>query len=240
MARYVYSPFYPVTDRCEISHRAGWALYWAQELGAQLLTTSTMHQIADVKTTDEVYIYHGMEFKDTLNLQSGLTPELADRVKLFMDLQASTRGECDQPRSINAYLQRPRAKRAPTIADLAKAGRRLGYETVLNPSVSAAQSWSPGLRGQPRAIALSSRCCDQPPRRVDLHGALSRGLDQLIQATPFTPKNLKKLTLYLGNIDLRHHWCRQPDPLGVVRGLGGRFENSANQPASALSQVRDH
>ena len=46
-----------------------------------------------------------------------------------------------------------------------------------------------------------------------LHGALKRGLKSFI--TPFG-SNIKHLTLYFGNIDIRHHLMRQGDPFGAM------------------------
>ena len=54
-----------------------------------------------------------------------------------------------------------------------------------------------------------------------MFGALKRGLKSFIE--PFGPQ-IKKLTLYFGNIDIRHHLMRQPDPAAALFAMLDEYE----------------
>jgi hypothetical protein len=62
-----------------------------------------------------------------------------------------------------------------------------------------------------------------------LYGALSIGLDKLIKERAGIPKPLKEVELYFGNIDIRHHLCRQPDRVAAVNLLVDKYFRQAEE-----------
>ena len=216
----VLSPFYPVSDQLDTSHRAGWARYWASELSAELFTTSRMAEIDSLKRGDVIKCYHGMEFKGQMNLQSGLTDEILARVKRLLD--ATKRGV--QIHSLDQHMPdygKLLAERGmdPTSADaLSKLCRK------------APVMWAPTqdpnflILGDSHALSLYR------PRSVihrndgqTLHGALTLGLMTLVDAVRFewdvALGGRDRFTFYYGNIDIRHHLNRQPDPKAAIKEL---------------------
>lgn len=208
--RYVISPFYPVADNLDVSHRAGWARYWTKELEAELLTTKTMDKLETIEPTSEVYLYHGMEWTGQLNLQSGLTQDVENRA---MRLVHATKRkvtvvslDCAMPAYGTLLAQRGYTegksldhalKTAPCLLVPSRSPRRL-------------------ILGDSHSLSLyrpNSVIC-----RIDgktLHGMLQYGLvkylDSWIESVKIDFKRLECLTCYFGNIDIRHHLLRQMD-----------------------------
>jgi len=220
--RYVVSPFYPVSDNVDVSHRAGWARYAAQELGAKLLTTQHMGLVADLKRGDELICYHGMEFKGQMNLQSGLTDEILARVKRLLD--AKKKGvkiySLDVPMPNYGQLLGERGM-DPTSS-----------EALTKLCGSAGKILTPNIRPKRLVIGDSHALSQYVPGStivrndsLTLYGALRRN-DGLFQDTHVFGfewdcvwNDVEVITAYYGNIDIRHHLYRQPDPKQAIKEL---------------------
>lgn len=225
MPAYMLSPFYPVADKVDTSHRAGWARYWAHALehfkvhsDVVLLTTGTMAALDEAKKGDVVYAYHGMEWSGALNLQSGLTDEIVNRADRL--IRAKLRGvkiiSTDVPMPNYGKLLGERGYDG--AENLTKALSRQGF--LLTPTerpthVIMGDSHS---LSQYRPGAVIYRTDGQT-----LHGALELGLLKRLGGWEFEThvelQKLELLTSYFGNIDIRHHLLRQPDPKLAVRKL---------------------
>jgi len=208
MGLYLYSPLTSVTDRIEVSHRAGWALYWAEELGAKLVTTSQMDGFANgVNPGDTVYLYHGMEFKDSLNFPGGPQPEIYDRAndlrligeKTGSRLFSADRDMPDYAGLLGSRLDPKRFDRKKLHGALARGvGQR--WPTAKPKHLVVGDSHSLSLYRKGSRIHRNDG--------LTLYGALERGLAGLVKKAACP--GLSSITLYLGNIDIRHHLLRHP------------------------------
>jgi hypothetical protein len=206
MGLYLFSPLTPVTDRIEVSHRAGWALYWAEEIGAKLITTSHMDRVTDiVKPGDTVYVYHGMEFKDALNFPGGPQPELYERVRKFQAVgELVGYGLFSMDRTMPPYDELLGARLLAPEFD------QRGLYRVIAKSVG--QRWPTTkpknlVVGDSHALSLytkGSRIFRNDG--LTLHGALNTGLSSLVNQA-WCP-TIQSITFYFGNIDIRHHVLR--------------------------------
>ena len=71
---------------------------------------------------------------------------------------------------------------------------------------------------------------------LTLYSILRDGLSSKIQErTGINPSSLDELTIYAGNIDVRHHLCRQEDPEGAVKQLA---QDLCSQAAALGTRVR--
>lgn len=205
MTRYVYSPFTPIADRYETSHRAGWALYWAHVLGAVVITTKDMASfLYRVEKTDEVFVYHGMEFRDALNFPGGMPDVMVSRAELLAKLGRRLGPKLismDREMPDYAFLMEKQTKYswAPLKAALVKSTwmpwpLTTSRELVLGDSHSLSQysGWARVYRNDGQT----------------LHGALSKRLLTMVDwALPGIDK-LTAVRFYFGNIDVRHHLAR--------------------------------
>lgn len=240
MKTVVISPFYPISDKLDTSHRAGWARYWANELKNQgdidvdLLTTARMGEVANLRRGDRIHCYHGMEFKGQMNLQSGLTDEILNRVKLLID--AAKRGvrisSLDVPMPDYGRLLAERGMDPTSAEALTKACGKA--QPALCPN------------NQPKHVAigdshmLSLYRPDTTVLRNDsltLYGALRRGgswggllmdVNILEHEWGVELDKLDSMTFYYGNIDIRHHLLRQETPATsmkeIVKDYGAQIE----------------
>lgn len=218
--KYVVSPFYPVSDKLDVSHRAGWARYWTKELGAELLTTNTMSYIEDLdKGADEVYLYHGMEWSGAMNLQSGLTDEIVKRaerlrkckVKIFsLDIPMPAYGRLLAARGYEHGEALDKVLRKTAFLQLPMADPK----TVIMGDSHSLSQYTPG--------SVIYRTDGQT-----LFGALQTGLGKRLENWSFetgaTLEKLPKLVSYFGNIDVRHHLLRQESPQQAVKELVAEY-----------------
>ncbi len=234
MRTVILSPFYPVADKIDTSHRAGWARYWANETKAELLTTKTMAKIEELKKGDQILCYHGMEFKGQLNLQSGLTEEILARTKRLLD--AAKRGvqlvSVDQGMPNYGALLGERGM-DPTSADkltkvCAKAGR------LLVPNENPRQF----IFGDSHALSLyREETSIYRNDSLTLHGALQRGLFKMLDDFAFETEvsydRVEVLTVYFGNIDIRHHLLRPELPITAMKDLVTEYGKQLVEVAKA-------
>lgn len=223
MKEFVLSPFYPVSDKVDTSHRAGWARYWANELGVPLLTTKTMARVDELKKGDRLLCYHGMEFKGQMNLQSGLTDEILMRARRL--IAAAKRGvnlvSLDQTMPDYGALLAARGMDPTSSDSLTKACKKAG--TLKVPCVSPSHF----IFGDSHALSLYRPSATGTAifrnDSLTLHGALKLGLfamlDEFAFETGVAYDRCETLTVYFGNIDVRHHLARQPDPKQAIKEL---------------------
>lgn len=219
MTKYVYSPFYPISDKLDTSHRSGWAQYWAEELGAKVVTSKNDKDI-EFRGKDEIYLYHGMEWGGAMNLQSGLTDEIFDRITLLREI-------CDNAKVFSTDMPMPAYHELLTkrIEGDVAAGRVDGkWKTIKVTSFNARTVLYPTANptelivGDSHALSMY-----RPGARIiredgkTLFGALERGLSEW--AADHMVPSVKQITLYYGNIDIRHHLLRLPDPMKGVKEL---------------------
>lgn len=241
---YVLSPFYPVADKTDVSHRAGWARYWAHATGAILLTTKTMAHLASVKRGQTVGVYHGMEFKGQLNLQSGLTEAIRQRVDYM--LAAKRRGvkfvSLDQPMPDYGQL----------LAERGLDGEKAGALTKL--CKTAGRALVPTERPS-RIVIGDSHSLSQYERRGEvilredgqtLYGVvgpdrpgMAKYLDDKIWELGIETDQLEVISFYFGNIDIRHHLFREQDPVKATTELVKRYVSqvSAIDLASNCNEI---
>lgn len=229
MRTVLLSPFYPVSNQLDTSHRAGWARYWANELTHQgqkteLLTTETMKVVDELKKGDQVLCYHGMEFKGQLNLQSGLTDEILERAGRLIG--AAKRGvdliSLDEPMPNYGRLLGERGLDPTSASKLSNACGKAKTLLVPNREPEAI------VVGDSHSLAMYSP--GTTILRQDaktMHGALEFGLCKLVDVLQFemevSMKKVKRLSFYYGNIDIRHHLLRQPHPKASMQQMVDKY-----------------
>lgn len=241
MARYVYSPLYPVADKWQGSHRAGWAAYWAKELSATLVTTAGMAGFLErVQKKDTVFIYHGMEWNGSLNLQSGLTDTVFERAALLAHLAKKGASLISLDIEMPNYMDLLRTRLYHEIqrdAPVPEAWKKLDWQALTKAEAGA------GFQGYPMAEnwivgdshALSLYQPGSVIHRTDgltLYGALDpKNFDRLFKALleleVYCSQHPKSITFYLGNIDVRHHFARPG--AASVSALLPRYKSAIHQ-----------
>lgn len=206
------------------SHKGAWGrlIRWQlKEVGYEHVEVVTPAETASLADHyDVIVIEPGMEFKGTINFFGGLKDQDLTYLERLVAFPGSIYAE-GQPCPDYATALRKRweawwpddrkerlaaawERRRPYIPHFTHV--RNGSSWVVGDS-HALSAWRPGHLVQ-RHDGLT------------LHGALKRGLRTL---WPEVPTDC--LVLYLGNIDLRHHLCRQEDPYDATVELVEAYVN---------------
>ena len=204
------------------SHKAGWSWLWANQLKHYLkslgedVEIKVLHNEESWDGYDLVYLDHGMEFNgESLNLFGGAQDEPALRLRRLIENAPSKLYSLDRPMSDYGALGKGRLKACSDV------WRAVDWDAMTEACKLMSSLSQQDMKDEFNHLALGDShtfSMYKPGMMVcrndgqTLYGALKRGLKSFIE--PFG--NVKHLTLYFGNIDIRHHLMRQEDPFGAL------------------------
>jgi len=202
------------------------------------LEIETSEEMKDLSQYDKIYVYHGNDWGGTLNLFGGLKeytatdrferlthykgivyslqipfPDYAGMIKDRLD-KATAKGDKVQDGWLSAdYDNLRKIQTTSVVLDMKF------FETTDNLVI-----------GDSHAISLY-----RPGWNVNsvpfktLHGALDLGLKSFCAPESSKYLVLDDLDIYFGNIDIRHHLLRQPNPEEATRSLVAQYFEQANE-----------
>lgn len=212
----------PISKK-QYSHRGSWAYIWANQLKSYFEHFNIPAEITvlDGKSSWDdfncVYLYHGMEFNGkALNLFDGENDKNLSRLMRVLSRNDTNLYSLDISMPDFGRLAKRRvknvncpdnwknadwdavSKKCSEIGALTQADvcEHLEYDTLILGDSHTNSVY--------KARSVISRNDGQT-----LYGALNKGLSSFI--APFNNR-IKNITLYFGNIDIRHHLMRQEDP----------------------------
>lgn len=207
----------------EYSHKAGWAHMRACQLTDALKHPVTvLHNGESWDNYDIVYLYHGMEFQGTLNLFGGATGESAKFYERLINTKAVLIS-LDIPMPDYGELCKGRLKACDDY------WRNVDWDAVStkckNLPMMTQISSDKLIMGDSHAFSVYQRGYNVIRKDArTLRGVLRKGLRQEIIDQGFDPATINTITTYYGNIDIRHHLLREPDPKAAVDGLIAEYE----------------
>ena len=204
------------------SHKSGWAFMLCNQLKSAGYTDVTV--ITDTVTHWEenfhvVLIEHGMEFKGNFNIFGGANDDLYNQIiRLFSKGIRMYSLHHDMP-CVGTLIE----KRLKTGSELFK---------TLEVRIDEAKSICGKIQRVDHIEKTDKLCFGDshsfsqytPEFMVNrndgltLFGTLKRGLAEYVY--PWTTE----LRIYLGNIDIRHHLMRQPDPKAALTKMMNQYE----------------
>lgn len=193
------------------SHKSAWARMWAQQLGVELITGN---KTLDLSEYDVVYIDQGMEFAGSLNLFGGAVD--VGWAKRLMTIKGDIIS-LDQPLGDYGELGKSRLRACSdewaafdwdALSELCKKATTLKQSDRKTKKLCFGDSHS--FSALP---SLDYMACRNDG--LTMFGAIKKGFSEWI--TPFG--EIDSLVVYLGNIDIRHHLCRQEDPVKSTKDL---------------------
>jgi len=205
------------------SHRAGWAFMLLCELRNQGYENAKILGKYDKwNEFDSIIIDWGMEFKGAFNLFNANEKDPADRVQQFIEYPGQVYSlHIPFPTLAEEVEKRGRGKKIPLSAiDLDELKLRITRSTDIDNVVERANV----VLGDSHALSMY-----RPGHHVmrndgqTLHGALKLGLSSWL------PDHVENLVVYFGNIDIRHHLARLPDPMQGVRDLVEKYEEQLKE-----------
>ena len=216
----VTSPFTPVSSNIH-SHRAAQAAIYAEQLSAEfgnvhLDRTGDIH--SDPGSFDQVYTYHGNDWFGSLNLFGGMKNySNIDKLIRYSKLKAPVYSLwIDHPKY--SEMLKPRLD-----GDIHPDWHLVDWENLKKLEDTAITIRE--IETTNRAVAGDSHaiCMYRPGWFVNsvpfktLHGAIKEGLQTFIEP------HHEIAEFYFGNIDVRHHLCRQPNPEQAARDLAKKY-----------------
>lgn len=227
--KYVANPFTPIPKSTK-SHVFGWADYWARSLGAQIYRGD----FSDLKSTDEVYIDHGVNFSGSLNLFGGVSDEIVDRlIKLIGSGAEVISLDIDMP-EYGAMVEKrlgaksTSSKLTPTLVKCLKAlfdGNTNGVDHL---DVAASTGW--WTIGDSHSTAFAP--CRSGVFRNN--GRTLKSFSGRLFHSTYLPTIqasaalVKGITLVFGSIDFRHHVMRYKRPKTYIEDLAKAYIGAAS------------
>jgi hypothetical protein len=223
MKTLITSPFTPVSSNIH-SHRAAQAAIYAEQISVEnggvvhLDRTGDIHH--DINSFDSIYVYHGNDWFGSLNLFGGMKNYgNIDNLIRFSKIEKTKKVYSlwiDHPKY--SEMLSPRLK-----DDIHPDWHKVDWENlkyIEDNAITVRQ-----IEVVNRVVAGDSHaiCMYRPGWFVNsvpfktLHGALKEGLGTFID-----PEH-EIAEFYFGNIDVRHHLCRQPNPEQATRDLANRY-----------------
>ena len=240
----VTSPFNKISDRPS-SHRSAQAFIYAQQLieHGRDVTVDTTGTV-DVGQYDEIYVYHGNDWGGTLNMFGG--PAKWDGIERLQRFTTGCFGKKVYSLAIPfpdyaALLHERLSKATPEV------NARWPSHIVQNLGVIQANSsvvdtnFGTGShilihRERDKIVVGDSHAIShyRPGWMVNsvpystLYGSLKKGLDTFVHYDPILSNHqFNHAELYFGNIDIRHHLCRQEKPTEASRLLASDYYEAA-------------
>jgi hypothetical protein len=229
MKTLITSPFTPVSSNIH-SHRAAQAAIYAEQISVEngglvhLDRTGDIHH--DINSFDSIYVYHGNDWFGSLNLFGGM--------KNYGNIDNLIRfSKIDKTKKVySLWIDHPKYSEMlePRLnGEIHPDWHKVDWENlkyIENNAITVRE-----IETVNRAVAGDSHaiCMYRPGWFVNsvpfktLHGALKEGLQTFIQP------HHEIAEFYFGNIDVRHHLCRQTDPEAATRDLANRYYTQLSQ-----------
>jgi len=196
----------------QASHKSAWAYLLAAQLKSIGLNAEVIDKSGDIHQYDIWLVALPMEFQGTYNLFGGATDEPAARMQRLLDFQGEVFCLNREMPDVGAFAN----SRMKACSDLWKAidvetlsakckniktlDLTLDSDTFVLGDSHSVSVWHPG-------------CNISRNDGKTLFGVLREGMQSYI------PEGTKHLITYFGNIDVRHHLCRQEKPAESVKKL---------------------
>lgn len=220
------------------SHRGAQGIIWAQMLREDgwdiTANISGDHYLTDFNRFESLVTYHGNDWTGTVNLFGGLQkfPYIHNFVNfskfrgphvfsLMIDMP-------DYAGMIRALMSRP--------SSVGKINPEWLEADLDNLDLMQRRSMTVVPRPRNKIVAGDSHttCMYRPGWDVNaviyktLYGALKEGLEKYVTVNkPLS--ELEEIECYWGNIDVRHHLCRQTNPLDSTRELARRYYEAVGE-----------
>ena len=227
MKTLVTSPFTHISSNIH-SHRAAQAAIYAnqlEEIGYDVHLDRTGNIHPDINSFVEIYVYHGNDWGGSLNLFGGMKNYGGiDNLIRYSQFKGKVHSLwIDHPKY--SEMLEPRMK-----GDIHPDWAKVDWENLKRIENTAVTLRT--INNAPRIVVGDSHaiCMYRPGWHVNsvpfktLHGALKEGLDSFINFGEWDSAEF-----YFGNIDVRHHLCRQKNPLIAARDLANKYHDQLSK-----------
>lgn len=196
----------------EASHKSAWSYLLAAQLKSVGLDAEVLSKSDDIHQYDAWLVALPMEFAGSYNLFGGATDEPAARIQRLLDFKGEVFCLNREMPDVGAFAQ----SRMKSCSEL---WSKLDVEALTNKcketkTINLTLDSDTFVLGDSHSVSVWQPGCNIS--RNDgktLFGVLKEGMQTYI------PEGTKHLITYFGNIDIRHHLCRQDKPVESTKNL---------------------
>lgn len=194
------------------SHKSAWSYLLLSQLKTLGIKADVLNKSQDVHEYDVWMVALPMEFQGTYNLFGGANDETAIRMQRLLDFKGKVYCLNRQMPDIGAFAK----SRMKSCTELWKGLdiEALSERSKQTETVDLTLKSDTFVLGDSHSISVYV-----PGANISrndgktLFGVMKEGMQT------YVPKGTKHLISYFGNIDVRHHLCRQPDPVKATEDL---------------------
>lgn len=199
------------SDR-ESSHKSAWSYMLASQLKSIGLSAKVLTKQDNVHDFDVWMVALPMEFAGSYNLFGGANDEPAARIKRLLDYNGQLYCINREMPDVGAFTE----SRLKSCSDNWKALDINQLTDICKniETVDLTLDSSTFILGDSHAVSVfvpGSNISRNDGKT--LFGAIKEGMENYI------PEGTKHLITYFGNIDIRHHLCRQDNPIDATKNL---------------------
>ena len=221
MTGVVAAPFIPISKQLH-SHRAAQGVIYGdllKEMGKDIYVMMSLEFLKPYNDFDELYVYHGNDWSGDLNLFGGVAnfPH-AYNFRNFSQFKGKVYSinipMPDYHRMVSEKIVRSDDQNKPVQeewreVDWENLKRMQDTAEVIEPK----PDWRNLTIGDSHAICMHRKdwLVNSVPFKT-LYGALDMGLSTFVNRYFDRVEDINNIEFYFGNIDVRHHICRQENP----------------------------
>lgn len=228
----VTTPTAPISNKIS-SHRGAQGVIYADQIAnwpnkEYMVAVNFGGKITDYSDYDVVAVYHGNDWGGSMNMFGGV--KAYGNIDSLISL-SNFKGEVWSlaiPFPEYSKLIKPRVDKEP---DAHPDWKKVNWERLAEIESTAknidpnnfARDWDRIAIGDSHGISMyrPGWMINSVPYKT-LYGALEVGLDEFVDLGVKVGEN-PEIEFYFGNIDIRHHLCRQPNPAEATRELVTRY-----------------
>jgi hypothetical protein len=205
----IVSPINSISDRLA-SHRSSDSHIYADALSSTGfdITINYGNKIKDYEPYDYVFVYHGSEFQGSLNLFGGVDNlSLAENITALSKVPINKIFSMGQEYPDYTPMFKSRLEKKPSEYWKDVDWKNLSAPGGFKAMQIFSHNWENLIIGDSHTTSLyRPGYVVNPIPFKTLHGILKTGFNDIIDSYK---NDFKSIGFYFGNIDIRHHLCRQ-------------------------------
>lgn len=194
------------------SHKSAWSYLLQAQLNHYGLEVDVLDKSSDIHEYDVWMVALPMEFQGTYNLFGGATDEPASRIERVLDFKGDMYVLNREMPDVGAFVN-------SRIKSCSERWSKLDAEAITQKcesieTISLKTGTGTFVLGDSHSVSVCPLGADIS--RNDgktLFGVMKEGMSTYI------PEGTQHLITYFGNIDVRHHLCRQDSPVSAAKKL---------------------
>lgn len=246
----IAAPFIPISSIFS-SHRGAQGIIYGDMIDfrgeEEIVIDMGAKMVDDFNDFDRLYIYHGNDWQGSLNLYGGL--ENFPYALNFKNI-SNFKGEVfslshDMPNYYDLFNRKMNLTKEAN-KPISEHFKAVNFDNLISMQNRAKTIKHPHLTnkitiGDSHGISMyrPGWTVNSIPYKT-LYGALNDGLlNYVIEPYKNSSIKVEEIELYFGNIDIRHHLCRQPDPINSSIDLALKYVKESFSLKQNISSIKN-